>query len=336
MPSQFSILKSDASNRPKIHLVCVIILSLLTIRLLFVSYAVNVCRELDIAHKHLLRDLEILRNTKSKLAHTVLRTTAAEFLTIAQLKQARSCRHLQPNRQQLEFTVADSPLDGVLLYILSVVGARKKVIAHVDSSRQASGIGSYLVRHHSWTLVTVCEKWSGFEATRKYFEHDSEAAILDTGHLNGNLKDHLGKQNVAGIIDALVMFPEHGADIPIMVQLNEELRPRVLVMFYQDYWSTASRSRVGRGDMDANGREVLFTGASLTALVIIGRRIGYRLVWCLKQAPIALFVDEKALVAEGLLKTKQVQECFRYNELWRRDAEAKWDEAQKYKWERLS
>lgn len=329
-------MKSDASTRAKLHLVFTIVLLLLSMRLLFSAASVNICRELEDTHKRLLRELRLLRKTPSAYGHKMVRQVSSKLMSISRFSQAKSCRALRPNRRKLEFSIADSPLDGVLLYIVSVVGVRRKVIVHVDSSHAATSIGSYLARYYSWTLVTVCEKWTGYEATRKYFELDRQVSVLDTGELKGKLGKHLAREHIAGNFDVLVLFPQNGAELSLMASLDMELRPRILAMLYQDYWGKESRSRVGKGEMDVDGRDRLFTGGSLSAMVRVGERVGYRLVWCMRSIPVAIFVDANGGVGDGVLKTRKVKECIGNDIVWKRDAEAKWDLAQKYSWETVT
>lgn len=349
-------MKPRAPSRAKLHLLLALLLFALTLNLISIPRSQNVCTALKAAHKQLLRTIHNLpRNvTASDIAscrsyHDELRRSSTDFLSISSLSQARPCRSLRPRRAKLEFSVFHSQLDATLIYLLAITGARKKVLVSLDS---ASGLGHLTGAVqgvlHGWRVIVVCKKWSGYEATRKFYERTSaRVSVIDAssvitkmsqaGNHANPIDASVAREGVAGAIDVLAVFPEHGDEISILEHIRgSTLRPRLLAMSFEAYWGSAARLRTGEGVADSDGREHLFVGASLPALMKLAKRVQYRLVWCTISSPIALFVDEQAGVASGLLQDMRPEECFGSSTAWRRDAEAMWDAAQEHDWKTVT
>lgn len=286
--------------------------------------------------------------------HPLIRRLSTPLLTNP------ACLRVLPRRSlpKLEFSLHAVPqTDGVLLYILSVVGARNRVAIELHSHSDAK-LATTLAVHHGWRVVTLVESWTGYDAARRWYEEvaghalkrwsETGVDVLDAGRVaDAGLPAKMRAVGVGGVVDLLVLFAEGGDDVAIVTRMDDKLRPRLLVLKYQDYWGgseKAVRSSLRKGVLGkrlkgAEGITHDYAGASIASWVEIAGGVGYRLVWCLSSEPIAIFVDEKAGVGDGVLPTIDGASCIKTRNTgieWRRDMEAMWDEAQEYDWDKFT
>lgn len=261
-------------------------------------------------------------------------------------------------RSQLEFSLhARPPTDGVLLYIFAVVGARNRIAIELHTHSDAR-VATTLAVHHGWRVFNLLESWTGYDGARIWYEQVaghalkrwSEAGVdaLDAGRVAKlGLPEKMRRVGIGGMVDLLVLFSESGDDVATVTRLDGQLRPRVLLLKFEDYWgatvkavrSSLRNGILGKRVMRAKGIKHDYAGASIASWIDIGTRAGYRLVWCFSGEPIAIFVDEKADVGNGALQTIDGASCIKSRNTgieWRRDMEAMWDEAQEYNWDKFT
>lgn len=261
--------------------------------------------------------------------------------------------HHRRHPSSLEFSLASRyPTDGVLLYLISVLGSTRRSFVEIDSAHGNGffGAASVFAFAYNWTVFAMHESWTSYEAARVFYEQSPYVTVIDTDRLWGRATQIAQQHGFGGGIDVAAIFPGGGDDLSVLHDLAIEyekagwIRPRILFLFFQDYWGDSDRVRVsnattqlfGVSDGVDTARARLYVGGSLPAVVRITRAAGYRMVWCLADTPIAFFVDQRASVGTGLLPTISVNKCLRkrYSPMWRRDAEAMWDEAQAFDWTR--
>ncbi|PXF39459.1 hypothetical protein BWQ96_10633 [Gracilariopsis chorda] len=271
----------------------------------------------------------------------VLQTASSAYLRVASLPEARNCRPLTVPYSKIERVQSASTLHNVLIYIAAVLGATKKTLIEIDSARDyGQRYTASAFTPQGWSAVVLQERWSAYEACRTYYEPiqkslartEGNIEVVDAGTISDmqQLNSLLSTAEGVGVVDVMTMFAGGGRDVSLFSKmLSCVARPRVIALFYQAYWGTLDRSRVGAGVEDEHGRERYFTGASLSALVRIGTTVRYRLVWCVPSMAVAIFVDENE--GQGL-RTISARSCIGRSKEWKRDAEAMWDEAQAYEW----
>lgn len=266
-------------------------------------------------------------------------------------------------RNALEFaTLSRYPVDGVLQYVLGLIGVRSKMLVELDGAPRAGVFrgSAALVMYNGFSALVVHALWSGFNQAQQYYEggeglgvaesaaafrkaHFPDAALrLDEADLAATNVDQVIRQNAFGGDVDIVFAVLDGAEYAIWEKVSAVV-PRLVVFFYQDYWgadvrvsrSANSSLHIARGQADAvdTGRRRLFVGASLAALVDVGMRRGYSLAWCLRSVPIAIFVYGE----EQLLPRISTTKCLaaRKSKTWRRDMEAQWHAAQKFSWTKV-
>lgn len=169
--------------------------------------------------------------------------------------------------------------------------------------------------------------WSSYEAARQHYLQLSSVMSGDVVVAEAdmhNMYDMLQREGFVGRLDFLSIQAAGREVATVKLIHTGALRPRVLMVRYLDFWGMERRWREGAGG-----------GVSLLAMVAMANRLGYRLVWCLRNLPHAVFVDELAGVGRDVLKTLRAKDCFRTrvkDVTWQRDAEVRWDAAQTLSW----
>lgn len=265
-------------------------------------------------------------------------------------------------RHSLEFgLVSRYPTDGILLYVFAVLGARDKMVIEMDG---ASGSGIFrgsacFTLLHGWNAVLLYQKWSGFNTAHQYYEDsspggaflwrklnfpDSVVIVAEENELRGAANETIARNGVGGSVDLLYLLLD-GYDLHTWKNVTI-ISPRVVVLFYQDFWGhkiKASRicnfsehvNSCGETDMVDTGRKRLYNGGSIAAIASTAKKLGYRLIWCLRSAPIALFLKTIEDPHNLLFKTVRTKDCVSQRESpeWRLDMEAQWDYAQRFSWD---
>lgn len=320
------------------------------------------CTSTRQAHIAVRETLDALRATSPSRSETIPLSSlhaSLRLLSTSILSNPSCLRTVSPRtRSSLEFSLHSVPsTDGVLLYIFSVVGARSRVAVEVHTHYDAR-VATTLAVHHGWRVVTLVESWTGYDTARRWYEDvaghalkrwsEAGVEVLDAGRVaEAGFAEKLRAVGVGGVVDLAVLFADGGDDVAMVARINQNLRPRVLVLRYQDYWgadvkavrSSLRNGKVGQRLKSADGSGHDYAGASIKAWVDITGSAGYRLVWCFGKAPIAVFLDEKAGVGDGVLETIKGESCIKGRNTgveWRRDMEAMWDEAQAYEWDKFT
>jgi len=202
-----------------------------------------------------------------------------------------------PSYRDVGFRVySDADEDGILLYILSLIGSGSRRLVDLGARGLGASNSANLIMHHGWTgLLTDAHEESLRVAQDLYARQGVMPPAVVTSWLTA--------ENVAGLIT------EHGAadaDVLLIdIDGNDywlwkalDIRPRVVVIEYQDILGP-ERSVVIPYDPSfdvhahaVNANENNYVGASLRALVKLGRAKGYRLVACNRYGFNAFFVRD--------------------------------------------
>lgn len=189
------------------------------------------------------------------------------------------------------------------------------------------------------------------------------AVVIDAGRLLGRTMQVSHAHAFGGTVDIATLFAANGDDLLLFDTFRSSssasssssrsrtndndhakqiawLTPRIVLLFYLDFWPsgvdrwrTAAPHERAKPDGVDHLRRRLYAGGSITAVVRVAARAGYRLVWCLGSAPIAVFAHTEAdlpvptISDESCIDTRR-----RHSPTWTLDAEAMWDEAQQYHW----
>lgn len=372
-------IKRIIKHPPYLYLLILLILIYLTINLIILclSPSSSPCKSLTEKHTKILLSLNILHHQSSSSSLKLRKQSihldgdistiqsiinnllyqSTDFQILKKLKKLKSCStSLKRRKVDLEFSVTSKyPIDGILLYMISILGSTSRTFIEIDhsSGKQFFGAASTFATIFNWSVYTMYETWSSYESARLFylnyqhntFVHDSTPRVLES----------LTKYTFGGNVDIAAIFPGGGDELLIIKSFINVtwFRPRLFLCFYQDYWSlehdkirTSNSTIQLKGIKDGvdNGRNRLFVGGSLKAVVRIAGIAGYKLVWCMSSTPIAFFIDMTTQddndddMNELLLPSITTSECLkqrtRYQggRKWHLDAEAMWDDAQMFQW----
>lgn len=231
-----------------------------------------------------------MRTGRRRALEPMLRRQRA-LLQVGQLQLAMHYRTLaaaggpMPGYRDVGFGVfCDADEDGILLYLLSLVGSGRKQLVDLGSASMSSSNTSNLILHHGWTGLLVDaneEAVTGAEADFRaagVIPPTMVSAWLTAEDINDLLREH----GPTGEVD-LLSIDIDGNDYWLWNAI-EAITPRVVVIEYQDilgpersvtipYDPTFSRDRY-----DVNATSNNYVGASLRAMVKLGVHKGYRLV----------------------------------------------------------
>ncbi|EME25790.1 uncharacterized protein Gasu_65500 [Galdieria sulphuraria] len=252
--------------------------------------------------------------------------------------------------------------DSALLYIFSIIGTKNRVAVELEGGhfQSAYHASAHFLLYPLWSqIVVIYSSFSGYTEGAKFYQtleqtykrekkHDLHqqypTVTLIYKHLDiENVEQALSNARVIGEIDylcSLVLFI-----LFIFIRIST-VKPRVLVVTYQEYFGpdiVAVRSYQPNDEQDGSrfyhcgkkeqGRNNLFTGASLAAVIRASRKKGYRLVGCLQKDPIALFIRNGE--GERFLPEATADSCFRdklQDNVWLRDQQILWEESHSYSW----
>lgn len=265
---------------------------------------------------------------------------------------------------QLEFSItARVAIDGVMLYLLSVTGTGRGTFVEIDAAHGAKIVSSLFASCYAYgtlsndlersaSLFLYHETWTGYASAFQVYSgvRNINVGVIDAGRVFTNYPELFRAQMIAGDIDVAALFNRHGDELLLLSTFSNAsmsinnvnrpswIRPRFVVLRYQDYWGLSYRWRVSNesSKMSNNERDSSLAGASLLAVLKFAHASSYRLIWCLASAPVVILGDMRpsAHISTDILPSLSPRECLqlRDSDSWRKDAERLWDDAQNYQW----
>lgn len=263
--------------------------------------------------------------------------------------------------------------DGILLYLTAIGGAVRRAFVEIDGAPGAAAVGAAVLFAHAynWSVHAVHEAWTGYEFARQLYLRESKGGartgstgatavvVIDAGRLLGRTMQVSHAHGFGGTVDIAALFAANGDDLLLFDTFRSSsgssrsrtndsnhafqvawLTPRIVLVFYLDFWPpgvdrwrTAAPHERAKPDGVDRLRRRLYAGGSIAAVVRVAARAGYRLVWCLGSAPIAVFAHAGAdLPVPAISEESCIDARRRHSPTWTLDAEAMWDEAQQYHW----
>jgi hypothetical protein len=224
--------------------------------------------------------------------------------------------------------------DGILLFLLAVVGAGERRLIDIGASGIEASNSANLILHHGWTGLLVDANELSTAATRAYYEGRGlmPPQIATEWVTAETVRDIVGDH---GLEDAdLLLIDIDGNDYWVWNALD--IQPRVVAIEYQDIIGP-DRSIVipydPRFRVDAfaeNASENNYVGASLRALTKLAAGKGYRLAAVNRLGYNAFFVREDLM---GRLPEIPIEDGFRHpwnqygiRERWPKVAHMPWEE----------
>eukprot|EP00871_Galdieria_phlegrea_P001795 jgi/Galph1/2616/GphlegSOOS_G1281.1 len=329
---------------------------------------VDVCKELSDSHKSILHHLKKIKydsertrphltkgDYDSKLAQwqQKLHFAGSKFRQIEWsygniCRSDRTVKHLATAMkspfEEIEFaTFSPLTIDGVMLYIFSVIGTKSRILVEIEGSAfQQHLLAANFFAYTTWKhIYIIYDSWHMYAEGTTFYQSlnqslrkkrtqepvETPSLTLLHKHLDiHNVDSILSQLSAVGEIDILGIFYNE-MDFWIWTSISV-LKPRVLIVTYKEQWgpyAVAIRSyqatfepEFTTNNLFVQDREhELFSGASLGAF----------------EEPVAFFI----INGEGELIFPQVvpETCF-YPKLqntgWIKDQQAIWEASRSYSW----
>jgi hypothetical protein len=243
-----------------------------------------------------------------------------------------------PSYRDVGFGVfCDADEDGILLFLLSVVGSGRKQLVELGSASPDASNSTNLLLHHGWTGLLVDADEQSVAYTRLAYKRlgiippTIIGAWITAENVNGILREH----GPTGEID-LLSIDIDGNDYWVWRAIDA-INPRVVCIEYQDIIGPERAITIPYDPhfsldcYEVNATQNNYVGASLRAMVKLGASKGYRLVATNRYGFNAFFLRDD--LAADLIPTISVEDGFPHpwNEYGRRHrwplvADMRWKE----------
>ncbi len=176
--------------------------------------------------------------------------------------------------------------DGILLYLFAILGTTRKTCVEICAGDGIECNTTNLILNHGWTGLLVDGNPDLVERGREFFRNSPNTGIYPPDFVHSwvnrdNIDDLIGSHGLEGEVD-LLSIDLDGVDYWIWDAIGR-ITPRVVVVEYQDIlgpdrsWTVPYSDTFSARDYPTTDGLFNFCGASLSAMVKLGRRKGYRL-----------------------------------------------------------
>ncbi len=198
-----------------------------------------------------------------------------------------------PSWRDVEFrSFSQNGEDGILLYLFSRIGMESRHCVEIGCGSGIECNTANLILNHGFKGLMIDAREKRIALGRRFFAkcRDGPRPIPQLVHAwvtRGGIEDILRERGFKGPID-LLSIDLDGVDYWIWETLAC-VEPRVVVIEYNSSFAPDQAVTVAYADDFRGGNDL---GASLGALVKLGRRKGYRLVGCNSGRVNAFFVHD--------------------------------------------
>jgi hypothetical protein len=256
------------------------------------------------------------RRALQPIAHTqrALLQTSQLQLALGYRERAAAGGPL-PSYRDVGFGIyCDADEDGILLFLLSVVGSSRRRLVELGSAGMANSNSSNLLLHHYYTGLLIDARADGIELARADYERAGilppamAGAWIDAENVNDLLRDN----GMSGEVDVLSIDID-GNDYWVWKAIDA-VDPRVVCIEYQDIIGPERSITIpydpgfSLDRYDVNASQNNYVGASLRAMAKLGASKGYRLVATSAYGFNAFFVRDD--LAPDLLPAIAVEDGF--------------------------
>lgn len=205
--------------------------------------------------------------------------------------------------------------DGILLYIFSKIGFTDRLLVDIAFAEPYGANTTNLICNWGFNGLLVEGDQRGVENTRNFFASHPDTAIVPPQIIcqwvtAENANSLLEDNGLKGEID-LFSLDMDGVDYWIWNSISA-ISPRVVIVEAQTCFGVDRSVTVPyRPDFNRFDINPDYCGASIPALVKLGRSKGYRLVACNRFGFNLFFVKNE--IGRELLPEISMEECFRYS-----------------------
>lgn len=224
--------------------------------------------------------------------------------------------------------------DGILLYILSLIGSLNKKAVEVCAGDGIECNTANLIINHGWTALLFDGDQKKVKKGREFYSHCKDTYIFPPTFVNAwidaeNVDYLISSHGFTGEVDLLSLDMD-GVDYWIWKAINC-ISPRIVVAEYQALWGPERAVTVPyRKDFSRFDLHPYYFGASLSAFVKLGREKGYRLVGCNRYGYNAFFI--RSGTGEDIFPEVSPDTCFNHPFLEQHRREALLSNISQYDW----
>lgn len=231
------------------------------------------------------------------------------------------------------------PTDGPLLFVLSVLGTFHQNAVSFDDARADGSSYANIAASRIFHLksTSIHSSWSSVRAERQLFPPSTDRIV--TQFFQHNTPPLLRA-------DVLSIFIESGREADVL----RDVHARILVVHYRDFLgvdenlSLVAPNNSGIVNLPPHPsgldptRPAPKYGHNLPALTQLAATNGYRLIWCIRRYPVAIYLHRSTsvhLAAESFFPTLSVRQCYSHRTKatgFKQDMEALWDLADGQRW----
>lgn len=249
------------------------------------------------------------------LRETATVDKGTQILLALRYQERLLARRPLPAWEQVGFRVySQSDEDGILLYLFALIGTENRKCVEICVEDGTECNTANLAIHHGWEALMFDGSAANIERGRHFYAACRDTWIWPPRLVHAwieaeNVNDLITEHGFAGEIDLLSLDLD-GVDYWIWKAI-ECIRPRVVVAEYQNIWGPERAVTVPyRRDFNRHDVHPDYCGASLAALVKLGREKGYRLVGSNRYGFNAFFVRDG--IGEDVLPEVEPASCFRH------------------------
>jgi len=187
--------------------------------------------------------------------------------------------------EEIQFRVfSQNGEDGILRYLFDCIGAPHRRAVEICAGDGKENNTANLIVHHGWSALLVDGDENKVKTGQRFYRENPATALFPPTFVHAwvtpqNVDALIRHNGFTGEID-LLSIDLDGVDYWIWESI-ECINPRVVVVEYNQVWPAEKSVTVPN---DPNFRAEFFgncsdyAGASLAAMVALGKRLGYRLV----------------------------------------------------------
>jgi hypothetical protein len=204
--------------------------------------------------------------------------------------------------------------DGILLYIFSIIGTTNKIAVEICAGNGIECNAANLIINHGWWALLFDGGAANIAAGTQFFQTNPRSYIrppclVEAWITRDNVNDLIRQNHISGEID-LLSIDVDGNDYWIWNALDV-ISPRVVIVECQaNNWGAERAVTIPYqedflADFSAGGET--YCGASLPAMVNLGRRKGYRLVGVERYGFNAFFIRND--IQSAFFPEKSAEQC---------------------------
>ncbi|HVO49254.1 MAG TPA: hypothetical protein VMT29_23285 [Steroidobacteraceae bacterium] len=241
-------------------------------------------------------------------------TQAAQHQLAAHYAAVAAAGKPLPRFEDAGFRVfSQTDQDGLLVYIFALIGTTNRLCVELAFGTPFGANTTNLICNWGWHGVLLEADPALVDGARAFFARHPDTwvfppAVHQAWVTAENINDILRIHGMAGDIDLLSLDID-GVDYWVWKAVDA-VRPRVVVVEFQDMWGAQRAVTVPYDPSFARGIHADFFGASLAAFVKLGRQKGYRLVGANRYGYNAFFVRDD--IVAHVLAEVEPQACLRH------------------------